>query len=444
MYAEPNGKQVPIATFYSQNRIEVGLGRHLPEPQRRGDRDGRPALLRARRRRRHRHAPRRRAHGSPQGRAGRLVDHAAVRQEHPGAALREQAARRRPPRPRCRRSSSPPTRPATTTPPRSTPCASSRRCATRSGSRRSTSKNQILQSYLNIALFGGRVYGVQSAAEYYFGVSAKDSQPAAGGDARRHPEQPRQPAHRPAGRARRTARPTATKRRSTAATTCSTGCSPTARSRTEEHDAARRHQGRAEDHAHAERLHDGAAVQRRVLLRLRRAHHRAGPDLRRDRGRPHQLPQPRRTQDLHHPQPRPADAGAGRAERLHPADQTRSLDLGVVERVGRGRHRARGHHGAEPAVRQHGRTRRRRPRRSTTTPTTTTAARKGSRPGRRTRRSTCSSGCRRATRSTRSVDGTQHLFPQTLVPRERPVQRHRRRALARRQRRGRVRLAAPR
>uniref|UniRef100_UPI0025DC85B5 transglycosylase domain-containing protein n=1 Tax=uncultured Leifsonia sp. TaxID=340359 RepID=UPI0025DC85B5 len=36
------------------------------------------------------------------------------------------------------------------------------------------SKNDILQSYLNIALFGGRVYGVQSAAEYYFGVSAKD------------------------------------------------------------------------------------------------------------------------------------------------------------------------------------------------------------------------------------------------------------------------------
>ncbi|WP_223693899.1 transglycosylase domain-containing protein [Leifsonia poae] len=34
-------------------------------------------------------------------------------------------------------------------------------------------KNEILQSYLNIALFGGRVYGVQSAAEYYFGVSAK-------------------------------------------------------------------------------------------------------------------------------------------------------------------------------------------------------------------------------------------------------------------------------
>jgi membrane peptidoglycan carboxypeptidase len=36
------------------------------------------------------------------------------------------------------------------------------------------SKDQILLSYLNIAGFGGRVYGVQAAAEYYFGVSAKD------------------------------------------------------------------------------------------------------------------------------------------------------------------------------------------------------------------------------------------------------------------------------
>ncbi|GAA1447304.1 transglycosylase domain-containing protein [Leifsonia poae] len=41
------------------------------------------------------------------------------------------------------------------------------------GLEKSYTKNQILQSYLNIALFGGRVYGVQSAAEYYFGVSAK-------------------------------------------------------------------------------------------------------------------------------------------------------------------------------------------------------------------------------------------------------------------------------
>jgi membrane peptidoglycan carboxypeptidase len=36
------------------------------------------------------------------------------------------------------------------------------------------SKDQILAGYLNIASFGGRVYGIQSAAKYYFGVNAKD------------------------------------------------------------------------------------------------------------------------------------------------------------------------------------------------------------------------------------------------------------------------------
>ncbi|PPH98884.1 penicillin-binding protein [Rathayibacter sp. AY1B7] len=35
-------------------------------------------------------------------------------------------------------------------------------------------KNDILLGYLNIALFGGTVYGVEAAARYYFGVSAKD------------------------------------------------------------------------------------------------------------------------------------------------------------------------------------------------------------------------------------------------------------------------------
>ena len=36
------------------------------------------------------------------------------------------------------------------------------------------SKQDILMGYLNIASFGGRVYGIESAAQHYFGVTAKD------------------------------------------------------------------------------------------------------------------------------------------------------------------------------------------------------------------------------------------------------------------------------
>ncbi|MEL4319415.1 transglycosylase domain-containing protein [Leifsonia sp. YIM 134122] len=36
------------------------------------------------------------------------------------------------------------------------------------------SKDQILRGYLNIALFGGQIYGIEAASNYYFNVSAKD------------------------------------------------------------------------------------------------------------------------------------------------------------------------------------------------------------------------------------------------------------------------------
>ncbi|WP_210508550.1 transglycosylase domain-containing protein [Naasia sp. SYSU D00057] len=36
------------------------------------------------------------------------------------------------------------------------------------------SKDEILLGYLNIALFGGRVYGIQTASQYYYGVNASD------------------------------------------------------------------------------------------------------------------------------------------------------------------------------------------------------------------------------------------------------------------------------
>ena len=40
------------------------------------------------------------------------------------------------------------------------------------GLEKETSKDDILLGYLNIALFGGTVYGIEAAANYYYGIPA--------------------------------------------------------------------------------------------------------------------------------------------------------------------------------------------------------------------------------------------------------------------------------
>ena len=65
-------------------------------------------------------------------------------------------------------------------------------------------KNEILKLYLDRAYMGGGTFGVNAAAQYYFGKSARDVNLAEVGDAGR-PVQGADAlcaAHQPAGRAR--------------------------------------------------------------------------------------------------------------------------------------------------------------------------------------------------------------------------------------------------
>ena len=57
-------------------------------------------------------------------------------------------------------------------------------------------KDQILLGYLNIAGFGGRIYGIESAAEYYFDTTAEKLTDRSGGQ----PDGDRQQPHLPAPR----------------------------------------------------------------------------------------------------------------------------------------------------------------------------------------------------------------------------------------------------
>ncbi|AGW40419.1 penicillin-binding protein [Leifsonia xyli subsp. cynodontis DSM 46306] len=173
MYATSNGQSVPIATFYSQNRVEVGwdaISQNLKdaaiatEDPRFYEHGGvdvtgtiRGALLTA-------------LHKSVQGGS-------SITQQYVKNILVQ----------RCENKQPDPTATAAVQKKQLTAYESCYDDATEVdpvrklkemryaiGLEKQYSKDDILQSYLNIALFGGRVYGVQSAAAYYFGVSAKD------------------------------------------------------------------------------------------------------------------------------------------------------------------------------------------------------------------------------------------------------------------------------
>lgn len=173
MYATYNGQQVPIATFYSQNRIEVGwdaISQNLKdaaiatEDPRFYEHGGvdvtgtlRGAVLTA-------------LHKSVQGGSSItqqyvkniLVQRCENKQPDPTASdavqKKQYAAYQA-----CYDDAT-----------KVDPVRKLKEMRYAIGLEKEYSKNDILQSYLNIALFGGRVYGVQSASEYYFGVSAKD------------------------------------------------------------------------------------------------------------------------------------------------------------------------------------------------------------------------------------------------------------------------------
>ena len=127
------------------------LERDRARDAQRGRLDRGPALLRARGDRSGRHGPRRRRqHLDGHARPGRLDDHPAARQE-------PLAARRRPAERSLRRKII--------------------ESALAYQVEQHWSKQKILEEYLNTIYFGHQAYGVEAAAEVYFGVHAKNLQP---------------------------------------------------------------------------------------------------------------------------------------------------------------------------------------------------------------------------------------------------------------------------
>ena len=173
MYALSNGQQVPIASFYSQNRIEVGwdaISQNL--------KDAAVAT----------EDPRFYEHGGVDvsGTLRGAVLTALHKSVQGGSSITQQYVQNILVQ-RCENKQPDPTASEAVQKKQLTIYESCYNDATKVdpsrklkemryaiGLEKEYSKNDILQSYLNIALFGGRVYGVQSAAEYYFGVAAKD------------------------------------------------------------------------------------------------------------------------------------------------------------------------------------------------------------------------------------------------------------------------------
>jgi len=173
MYALSNGQQVPIASFYSQNRVEVGwdgISQNLKD-----------AAIAT-------EDPRFYEHGGVDvtGTVRGAVLTALHKSVQGGSSITQQYVKNILVQ-RCENKQPDPTASDAVQKKQLTiyeacyddatkvdPSRKLKEMRYAIGLEKEYSKNDILQSYLNIALFGGRVYGVQSAAEYYFGVAAKD------------------------------------------------------------------------------------------------------------------------------------------------------------------------------------------------------------------------------------------------------------------------------
>jgi hypothetical protein len=196
-------------------------------------------------------------------------------------------------------------------------------------------KQQVITGYLNITGFGGQVYGIQAAAQYYFNTTAKNLslvQAATLIAILNNPSNLRidQPANAANGSANGYAQ------------TLARGAG--AGSDQDSHHSA--------DHAAADRVCGRGRVQRRVLLQLRRVDHSPEPGLRSDPGRPRRSVQQGRSQHLHDAGSRPAVGGPERHQRLHSRVRSQARPR-VVERLDGGGDRSRRDDGAEQDIQRH-------------------------------------------------------------------------------------------